>query len=172
MLTAIISDLDTHKAFQAAGLTEKQYHTRETPFGYSNYLHIFEHDGNSFVTLSRLGEGQEITTHPFVNYKAEIWAIKELRVKQIISVSAARPLNGEMVTRKMFIRLDVLEWKSTVPKKCFDPQQAREINPRHSFCPALRARAVKLIQLCEADPCHDSCHYDGETAGLEWWRKL
>lgn len=143
--TAIISDIDTHEAFSRSGFSESQFYTRETPFGYSNYLHFFENGDNSFITISRLGEGQDKKTHHFVNYKADIWALKELGIKRIISLSAARELTSLIIQGQLFLPEDVMESKSTVAKEYFDSGKSRAICPDPSFCPGLRQKAMDVF---------------------------
>ena len=61
-----------------------------TPFGCSQpVFHIRNNDGE-MLFLSRHGETGYNLTAPFVNYRANIYALKDLGVKQIVSWSGAR----------------------------------------------------------------------------------
>ena len=59
--------------------------TIKTPFGLSSPVHFYETENFRFAYLSRHGEkGYEISA-PFVNYRANIWALKEIGVERIIA---------------------------------------------------------------------------------------
>jgi methylthioadenosine phosphorylase (EC 2.4.2.28) len=59
-----------------------------TPYGEpSDYITVGKVEGRSVAFLPRHGRGHRIPPHK-INYRANIWAMKELGVKFLISVSA------------------------------------------------------------------------------------
>jgi len=66
-----------------------------TPYGHtSDFVQVGEFKGKKVAFISRHGKGHIIPPHK-VNSKANIWALKELGVKGIISPSAVGSLKKE-----------------------------------------------------------------------------
>ena len=66
---------------------EKKCHNLNTPYGESAPIHHFSFDGLEFLFLSRHGETDYSITAPFINYRANIYALKECGVQRIIAWS-------------------------------------------------------------------------------------
>lgn len=81
-----------------------------TPYGEpSDFLTLGTFNGKEVAFLPRHGTGHRIPPHR-INYRANIWALKELGVKWIISVSAVGSLRddyrpGDFVTPDQFVDL-------------------------------------------------------------------
>ncbi len=79
-----------------------------TPFGEpSDYIIVGEVGGRRVAFLARHGRGHRIPPHR-INYRANIWALKALGVKWVISVSAVGSLRedykpGDLVVPDQFI---------------------------------------------------------------------
>jgi len=82
--------------------------TMHTPYGApSDSITIGEYKGKNIAFIPRHGKGHKIPPH-MVNYKANIFALKELGVKKIIGISAVGSLNlalkpGELIVPDQFI---------------------------------------------------------------------
>jgi purine nucleoside phosphorylase len=82
---AIIARVGAHKAFEAAGLKPEKTEVYPTPYGDSRPVHWFRQGGLDFVVLSRHGEaGYEISA-PFINARANLYALKALGVGKILA---------------------------------------------------------------------------------------
>ena len=82
---AIIARVGAHKALEAVGLTPHRTEVYSTPYGDSRPVHWFRHGGIDFVVLSRHGEaGYEISA-PFINARANLYALKALGVAKILA---------------------------------------------------------------------------------------
>jgi len=76
-----------------------------TPFGNtSSRIIIGKFKGKSIAYISRHGIGHVIPPHK-INYRANLWALKELGVKYVISASAVGSLKKEH-QKKKFIMID------------------------------------------------------------------
>ncbi|MBI5375944.1 MAG: MTAP family purine nucleoside phosphorylase [Candidatus Schekmanbacteria bacterium] len=82
----------------------------KTPFGISSPLHIYEKDEIRFAFISRHGEkGYEIAA-PFINYRANIFAMKSIGVKRIISWSGPGIINDKKLkVGELYLPDDVLD---------------------------------------------------------------
>ena len=72
---------------------EKKCHNLNTPYGESAPIHHFSFDGLEFLFLSRHGETDYSITAPFINYRANIYALKECGVQRIIAWSGPGIIN-------------------------------------------------------------------------------
>jgi 5'-deoxy-5'-methylthioadenosine phosphorylase len=78
------------------GLTITEKRAVETPFGEpSSPLMIGNYADQQIVFLPRHGEGHKIPPHK-INYRANIWALKQLGVEQVIAVAAVGGIADEM----------------------------------------------------------------------------
>jgi len=105
-----------------------------TPYGHtSDFVKIGEFKGKKVALISRHGTGHTIPPHK-VNSRANIWALKELGVKGIISPSAVGSLKKEHGKRK-FIMVDQYIDRT---KKRFDTfyegGQVCHINQADPYC--------------------------------------
>lgn len=112
--------------------------TLDTPFGKSAPIHRFVSKTQSFLFLSRHGEKDYSITAPFVNYRANIYALKECGVERIVSWS------GPGIISTVFHPGDFV-----VPRDIIDETRKREstfykntgvgfIRQSTPFCPQIR----------------------------------
>ena len=81
----------------------------KTPFGDSAPLHRFESDAGEFLFLSRHGEKDYSLTAPFVNYRANIYALKECGVLRIVSWSGPGIINTQFKPGDFVVPHDLLD---------------------------------------------------------------
>ena len=94
----VIARVGAHEKMLEAGAVPIKREQRDTPFGKSNPVHLMEVEGILFALLSRHGEkGYEVAA-PWVNDRANLYALKDLGVEKIVSLSVAKLL-GEAVRR-------------------------------------------------------------------------
>jgi 5'-methylthioadenosine phosphorylase len=93
---AIIARVGAHKALAAAGLKPRHTEVYSTPYGDSRPVHWFRQGEIDFVVLSRHGEaGYEISA-PFINARANLYALKALGVEKILAWVAPGSLKEEL----------------------------------------------------------------------------
>ncbi len=96
--------------YDIEGLRQVKKVTVETPFGLpSDAIVLGELDGCSFAFLSRHGRGHRFNPSE-INYRANIFALKSLGVRRVISVSAVGSMKesmkpGDVVLPDQFIDL-------------------------------------------------------------------
>ncbi len=114
----------------------------ETPYGApSDKIAIAEIAGKRVAFLPRHGKQHQHPPH-MINYRANLWAMKEIGVKQIIGPCAAGSLQphikpGEFVVVDQFVNRT---WgrKDTF----FDGPITRHLSPAEPYCPRMRKIAV------------------------------
>ncbi len=109
-----------------------------TPYGEpSDYIIVGKVEGRSVAFLPRHGRGHRIPPHK-INYRANIWAMKELGVKFLISVSAVGSLRldykpGDFVVPDQFI--DMTKKRDYT---FFDGPVVAHVSMAEPFCESLR----------------------------------
>ena len=79
---AVIARVGAHRDFLAKGVQYLGGEVYATPFGASNPVHLFEHEGLTFAVLSRHGEEGYHVGAAFVNDRANLYALKDLGVEK------------------------------------------------------------------------------------------
>ena len=136
----------------------------DTPYGPVEDIKLIDAGGLSFYFISRHGLTGYNVAAPFVNYRANIWALKELGVERIISWSGPGIINPSLEVGSLAVPDDIIDMTKTRPSTFFTKKGLGFIRMSHPFCPDLRhallyatgrtpAGAVgKAVYLCTEGP--------------------
>ena len=118
----------------------------ETPYGApSSPVLVGEIAGRRVAFLPRHGKKHQYPPH-MINYRANVWALKELGVTRIIGPCAAGSLKTE-VEPGHFVISDQLVDRTTGRKDTFyDGPVTTHVSYADPYCPELRAIAVALAK--------------------------
>lgn len=122
----------------------KESLTISTPFGSVSHLHIFDYDGLKYCFLSRHGEKGYSLTAPFVNYRANIWALKELGVERIIAWTGPGAINERFHPGDYVIPSDIIDFTKNRPYTFYEKKGLGFIRQSPVFCPEIR-EVLKVI---------------------------
>ncbi len=117
-----------------------------TPYGLpSDFIKVGSIGGVKVAFLARHGPRHSIPPHK-VNYRANIWALKEIGVKRIISVSAVGSLRedykpGDFVCPDQFV--DMTKSRAYT---FYDGGVVAHVSMADPFCPELREIVVKTAR--------------------------
>ena len=117
-----------------------------TPYGEpSDYIVVGRVGGRRVAFLPRHGRGHRIPPHR-INYRANIWALKQLGVRWIIAVSAVGSLRvdyrpGDLVVPDQFIDMTKRREYSF-----FDGPTVAHVSMADPFCEDLRERLVAAAE--------------------------
>lgn len=106
---AIIGGSQAYDLLQSGCIQGKRIGEIQTPFGPSQSIYHIQDISGEMLFLSRHGEKGYSLTAPFVNYRANIYALKELGVKQIISWSGPGAMNTSYQIGEYVIIDDVVD---------------------------------------------------------------
>jgi len=126
----------------------------ETPYGLtSDRVAIGEVGGRSVAFLPRHGREHQLPPHA-INYRANVWAMKSLGVKRIVSPTAAGSLQAHIKPGE-FVLVDQFIDRTTGRKDTFyDGPITTHISSAEPYCPQLREHGVKCARELDI-PCHD-----------------
>ncbi len=112
--------------------------TLETPFGSSVPIHQFESENHNFYFLSRHGETDYSLTASFVNYRANIYALKECGAQRIISWSGPGIINKSFRPGEFIVPHDVIDETKKRETTFFKNRGYGFIRQKEPFCPDIR----------------------------------
>ena len=118
--------------------TEEDCITLETPFGQSAPVHRFVSENLELLFLSRHGETDYSITAPFVNYRANIYALKSCGVERIISWSGPGIINTAYKPGEFILPNDIIDETRTRETTFFKNRGIGFIRQNEPFCPHIR----------------------------------
>ncbi len=112
-----------------------------TPWGHADVLtgRIADHD---VAVVLRYGAGLTIPSHK-INYQANIWALRELGVKRVISQNAIGSVNPAIRPGDIMVSHDFLDRTRTRPHSLFDDSECWvRVDMSEPFCPETRQALI------------------------------
>lgn len=131
---ALISRVAAHKPYLERGVRQKEVRQIQTPFGKSNPIHIFQHGRIEFAVMSRHGEDHYSVAAPFVEEKANIWALKVLGTEKIVSFDAVGSLREDISPGELLILDDLIDLRGE-SYSLFEGKGLGFIRLNPLFCP-------------------------------------
>jgi 5'-methylthioinosine phosphorylase len=96
--------------YQFPGLENAQKHTVDTPYGAaSGAIVVGELAGRSVGFLARHGEGHTLPPHR-VNYRANVWALKQLGARRVVGVNAVGGIRADMGPRVLAVPDQIVDY--------------------------------------------------------------
>lgn len=109
----------------------------QTPYGRtSDILKVGKYLERKIVFLPRHGRGHQIPAHN-VNYRANIWALKELGVKRILSSNACGSLSEKHKPGDILVLDQFIDRTKLRPSTFYEGGQVCHISSADPFCPEL-----------------------------------
>jgi 5'-methylthioadenosine phosphorylase len=129
------------------GLTDIQERVIDTPFGApSDAVITGTLDGKQVAFLPRHGRGHRFNPGE-VNYRANIWALKSLGIKRIVSVSACGSLREELAPRHIVVPSQLFDFtKGKRAASFFDSGAVGHISVGEPFARQLRGLVVDAVR--------------------------
>ncbi len=116
----------------------KESITISTPFGDVSPVYIFDLDGIEYGLISRHGEKKYSITAPFVNYRANIWAARELGAESIIAWTGPGAISECLKPGDLVIPDDVIDFTKKRSLTFFENKGIGFIRQNPVFCPTLQ----------------------------------
>jgi 5'-methylthioadenosine phosphorylase len=114
---------------------EKDCQVLQTPYGKSAPVHYFSFAGRDFLFLSRHGETNYSLTAPFVNYRANIYALKRCGVERVISWSGPGIINTAFKPGDFVVPHDIIDETRNRETTFFKDKGIGFIRMNEPFCP-------------------------------------
>ena len=122
-----------------------------TPFGTpSGPITFGDYCGKKIIFLPRHGSQHTIPPH-MVNYRANIWALRDKQVKNVVAIAAVGGINSEIDPTRIVIPDQIIDYtygrKQTFFEK--DLSQVKHIDFSQPYDQDLRAKLIKASELAE-----------------------
>jgi 5'-methylthioinosine phosphorylase len=136
--------------YQLEGIENIRVLSVDTPYGQTSAdLIIANWLGQPIVFLPRHGEKHKIPPHK-INYRANIWALKQQDVSHIIAVNAVGGISPDMAPGKLVIPDQIIDYSSGREHTFFDGSSGVEhIDFTHPYDIDLRQQLVELGEYFE-----------------------
>ncbi len=143
---AVIARVGAHRDFLEKGVAYLGGEAHLTPFGHSNPVHLFEHQGLVFAVLSRHGEDRYAVSAAYVNDRANLYALKNSGVEKILAWCAPGAINEAMGPGHLVAPDDILDETRGEPYTFFPKKGLGFIRQNPVFCPELRRAVIRGLK--------------------------
>jgi len=142
-----------------SGLTRLKYleitrrEVLRTPYGEPSSPLVFGRlSGQDTVFLARHGQGHTIPPHE-VNYRANIWALKEAGVTHVVAVNAVGGITPAMTTGRLVIPDQIIDYTYGRDHTFFGNEQkpVTHVDFTFPYCEELRGLLVKTARTARLD---------------------
>lgn len=118
----------------------------ETPYGPpSDSVFLTEHAGKRIAFLPRHGRHHTIPPHK-INYRANVWAMKQLGVRYLISPCAAGSLQKHVEPEHFVVCDQYVDRTRNRIDSFYDGPGVYHISSADPYCPHLRRLAIEVIR--------------------------
>ena len=132
--------------------------TIDTPYGKtSDSITIGEFNGRKIAFMPRHGKKHTIPPH-MINYRANIWAFKELGVKRIIAPSAVGSLKENFQPGNFALPTQFLDFTKSRETSFSENGRVIHISVAEPFCPELQKTVINSARKQDII-LHDKCTY-------------
>ena len=116
--------------------------TIPTPYGEAAIFRL-RFNTREVIFLARHGVGHSVPPHR-VNYRANIWALRELGVDEVLATQAVGSINPHMKPGHFALLAQFLDFTKCRPATFFDGSDGRvvHIDITHPYCPRLTGRLL------------------------------
>lgn len=129
-----------------------------TPYGEpSDLITVGEYAGRKVAFLPRHGKGHRIPPHK-INFRANVWALKQLGVKRIIAPSAVGSLSYDYKPGDIALPDQFIDFTKGRQYTFYDGGQVAHVSVADPFCPELHGVAAKVIEKLNF-PLHQKATY-------------
>lgn len=128
-------------------LDDVKEYTIETPYGKtSDKIAVGKIAGKNVAFMPRHGKDHSITPQD-VNYRANVWAMKQIGCKHIISPCAAGSLQAEIKPGDIVFCDQFVDWTFGTRKSTFfEGPIVTHVSAAETYCPTLRKLAIQSAE--------------------------
>ena len=139
MRYGIIGGTGVYQPGDLPGATIERVHT---PYG-DVEVTVGTYEGKEVAFLPRHGKGHSVPPHR-VNYRANIWALKELGVTTVLATAAVGSLNRLFRPGDLVVIDDVIDWTKGRPSTFFEQGPVVHIDFSDPYCGRVRKGLVEV----------------------------
>lgn len=139
-------------------LSDSKEVTVDTPFGKtSDSITIGTYKNRKVAFMPRHGRKHTIPPH-LINFRANIWAFKELGIKRIIAPSAVGSLQEELKPGDFVIPTQFIDYTKSRKTTFYENDKVVHISVADPFCPQLHATIFDVAKKINLDLHKDATY--------------
>jgi 5'-methylthioadenosine phosphorylase len=142
---ACIGGRAAYHLLQDGALLAERLGSQSTPFGDSQPVFRCESRFGEFFFLSRHGEAGYERTPTFINFRANIYALKDLGVRAILTWSESRALSHNFKIGQYVVVDDLVDETVQRTQTFFQNRGFGHIRQYPVFCPSLRQALIATL---------------------------
>lgn len=135
---ACIAGEAIYRQWDAGKIVGEKLGRRPTPFGPSEEVFRVEMESQSFYLVPRYGAGRSKTTPRRINYRANLYALKDLGVQCVLGWGPGGAITHNFAVGDLVILHDVIDRTYQRDKTFFEDSPLGFLRQFPVFCPALR----------------------------------
>lgn len=135
---AVIGGSKAYEILESGGIQGECMESIETPFGLAQPIYRVALNGNEVLFMSRHGERGYSIAAPWVNYRANIWALKEMNTTHIIAWSGPGAIDESLKIGQFVIPDDIIDETKSREYSFFKGTGWGFIRQNPVFCQSLR----------------------------------
>jgi len=143
---ALVGGYGAHDVLAANTQYVKRLGPTPTPFGLSAPIYRVRISDASFLFMPRHGEPGEEVAAPWVNYRANVYALKESGVRQVMTWSGAAAVNVSLSVGQCVMPHDLLDDTRGRESSFFKGTDLGLLRQRPVFCEEMRAAAESAFR--------------------------
>ncbi len=148
--------------YDMPGLRDTTENDLETPYGKpSAPIRVGSLEGRKVAFLARHGLGHHISPSE-INFRANIYALKQLGVERIVSISACGSLREDYVPGEIVIPDQLFDFTRDRKRSFFEDGLVAHISTADPFCKDLSRKVWEAVRETEA-----TVHYGGDFITIE-----
>jgi 5'-methylthioadenosine phosphorylase len=135
---ACIAGAEIYRQWDAKRVSGKKLGARKTPFGESGEIFLVKTDGQSFYLMPRYGAGRSKTAPRKINYRANMYALKDLGVFGVLAWGPGGAVTHNIAVGDLVILSDLIDRTHLRTKTFFEDSPLGFLRQFPVFCPTLR----------------------------------
>jgi 5'-methylthioadenosine phosphorylase len=143
---ACIGGTAAYDLLREGALVAKRLGPQESPFGDSQPIYLCGSRFGEFYFLSRHGERGYDLAPTFVNYRANVYALKALGVRSVVSWSETRAISHNFKIGQYVLVSDLIDETVSRPNTFFENQGLGLVRQWPVFCPSLRKALATTLE--------------------------
>ena len=139
-------------------LSESKEIVVDTPFGKtSDSITVGMFKGKKVAFMPRHGKNHTIPPH-LINFRANVWAFKEMGVKRIIAPSAVGSLQEKFKPGDLALPSQFIDFTKSRKTSFFEKEKVVHISVADPFCPELQSATIQAVENLHLK-IHKDCTY-------------
>jgi 5'-methylthioadenosine phosphorylase len=114
-----------------------------TPYGPSPSITVGSIEGVSVAFIPRHGARHESPPHR-VNYRANLWSLKQLGVERIIATNAVGAMRESYRPGDLAIPADLIDFTRLRANTFYDSEPVRHVDVTDIYCPEMREALIRV----------------------------